>query len=165
MMLYIDNVPLRNDYTNVSIVNTKSQLDGTNQLLIASRGITFYLNQFKNVMAMGKQVITFTQDTNKMIRYLYNLVKSFYGNCDYFICTYKLTSYEPINDTNLSALITRLSREYFGKPYSINDYRHIYESYIQSQPNYMNTKLDDREKLHKKALHGSAAALKYKIIN
>lgn len=160
LSLYILNPPIRNDYANVKIINNKKDLTSNeNYLLISSRDVKFYLNKFKNVNKMGPVVIGFTKDTNKFIRHYYNLLKP-----QYFINSIG-NKINPIADTTLSTKISTLSKQYFGHDYSINDYRHIWENDIQSNPNYMNLSVSKREDLHKQLLHSTSTAMNYKIIN
>jgi hypothetical protein len=57
--------------------------------------------------------------------------------------------------------VKTVSEQYFMKPLSINDYRHIWEISIQNDEHYNKLNLNDREALHKQLLHSMNTALKY----
>jgi hypothetical protein len=57
-----------------------------------------------------------------------------------------------------------MSDRVFGKPLTINDYRHIFEIAIQKDPNYKDMTIAEKEKLHESLLHNHNTALRYNLI-
>lgn len=177
LSLYVLNPPIRNDYARVKIItNLQDKKDieangNENFLFIGTKEIKFHLNDFKNLKTMGPIVITYDKETNKLIRLYYKMLKILKAESlnDNEMQLYFINSItrkiNPLSESTLSTKIIQLSNKYFEHNYSINDFRHIWENAIQSDPQYMNLSVTKRENLHRQLLHSTATAMNYKIIN
>jgi hypothetical protein len=61
----------------------------------------------------------------------------------------------------LARQIARFSDRIFGKPLTINDFRHSWEMQIQNSIEYQRASVEERKEMHAKLLHGHAIALQY----
>ena len=164
--IYILNPAIRNNYHDVKIINNLRQRDpNINQILINSKDVKFYLNKFKNVGSMGEQVIKYNNDTTKIIRSFYTLMKSQFTDMEYFINSITRNGIKVLPDSALSARIKKINHHYFGEDWSINDIRHIWENAIQNDPNYMQHTISEREGMHRQLLHSARQAMAYKTFD
>jgi hypothetical protein len=64
----------------------------------------------------------------------------------------------------LTQRIKRASMSVFTKDLTINSYRHIWEGYYHSHPDYVNMTIKDAEKLHEMLMHSYDVAKRYNLI-
>jgi hypothetical protein len=162
--LYVNNAPLRNDYADINIVSSKKVTTDTkkNYMVLNNKSVYIILNVYKNSERINNQYkIEISKYNIKLIR----LLKSLYKIIDYpfqFLFNHiSRNKIEKSTDTSLVKRIPILSTRYFGKPLSINDYRHIYEMELQHSERYKNMNIIEREHEHQLLLHSTSEAMRY----
>lgn len=162
MCLYVLNPALRNDFANLEIITKAAKLeDKGNFLVVNPRALYIYLNEYKNSRAIGSVRINLTDYTIKVIRNIFKLHKALKIVSPTLFLHISEKKIEPMTEDAMKKRIKAVSNQYFNKPLSINDYRHIWEIAIQNDDNYKNLSLNDREGLHRQLLHSMNTALKY----
>jgi hypothetical protein len=166
LCFYILNPPLRNDLAELKLVRKKADIvdKKTNYIVISTRRIYIYLNEFKNSKSMGPTEINISAYVVQIIRNLIKLFKYTYPDESIDTLFHKVgekKKFEARTEDNLRKRIQTISKKYFEIPLSINDYRHIWEIDIQSAADYNNMTLNEREDLHKQLLHNLNTALRY----
>lgn len=137
--------PLRLDYYNVPI-NRKD----TNYMTYDGKTLTFYLNDFKNVKSMGKQVITYQDpviDEYMKLKPEYLLYRVNRGKLNIFN-----------SRTAFGVHLSHLFQKYTGKKITINDIRKIVESHNIQSPDYVTKTNREKNALHGKLLHKTSTA-------
>lgn len=138
--------PLRLDYYNVPI-NRKD----TNYMTYDGKTLTFYLNEFKNVKSMGKQVITYQDpviDEYMKLKPEYLLYRVNRGKLNIFS-----------SRTAFGVHLTHLFQKYTGKKITMNDIRKIIESHNIQNPDYVTKTNREKNEMHSKLLHKTSTAL------
>lgn len=162
MCLYVLNPALRNDFHNLEIITKAAKLeDKGNFLVVNARALYIYLNEYKNSRSMGSVRINLTDYTVGIIRNLFKLYKALKITPTTLFNHISEKKVEPMTEDAIKKRVKTVSEQYFMKPLSINDYRHIWEIAIQNDDNYKNLNLNDREALHQQLLHSMNTALKY----
>jgi hypothetical protein len=67
------------------------------------------------------------------------------------------------NEEVMRRKVPRITEKLFGVPMSINDFRHLWEIDIQSNPNYATYTLQQRRNLHLELLHDTKIAQEYNV--
>jgi hypothetical protein len=158
LSLYVDTPALRNDYGNMKIVKNISECtDDANYLVYNKRDIYLILSVYKTVVSFGKlKRIDLEDATKQAIRELLNYRKSTGVNSEYLFSTN--------SRVGMVQRIKRASKIVFGEPYSINVYRHAWETHIQHRPDYASLTLAERDALHHRLLHHMNVALEYNLV-
>lgn len=138
--------PLRLDYFNVPI-----NREDTNYMTYNGKTLTFYLNSFKNVKSMGKQVITYN-DHNidnymRVVQPKYLLYQHVKNGLQIFNSRAAFGNH-----------LTNLFKKYTGKKITINDIRKIHESYNIQHPEYAKKTNKEKNAIHGKLLHKTSTA-------
>lgn len=162
MCLYVLNPALRNDFHNLEIITKAAKLeDKGNFLVVNARALYIYLNEYKNSRSMGSVRINLTDYTVSVIRNLFKIYKALKITPTTLFNHVSEKKIEPMTEDAMKKRVKTVSEQYFMKPLSINDYRHIWEIAIQNNDNYNKLNLNDREALHQQLLHSMNTALKY----
>jgi len=162
MCLYVLNPALRNDFHNLEIISKAAKLeDKGNFLVVNARALYIYLNEYKNSRSMGAVRINLTDYTIGVIRNLFKIYKALNITPTTLFNHVSEKKVEPMTEDAMKKRVKTVSEQYFMKPLSINDYRHIWEIAIQNDGHYNKLNLNDREALHKQLLHSMNTALKY----
>ena len=162
MCLYVLNPALRNDFHNLELITKASKLeDKGNFLVVNARALYIFLNDYKNSRSMGSVRINLTDYTVAIIRNLFKLYKALKITPTTLFNHVSEKKIEPMTEDAMKKRVKAVSEQYFMKPLSINDYRHIWEIAIQNDDGYKNLNLNDREALHQQLLHSMNTALKY----
>jgi hypothetical protein len=168
---YVWQPSLRNDYSTLHITKKVVGLkNDRNWLQIKKTGeMNIIMNEYKNAKSMGKQTIKIEDEKLKwLLIYWLNLLTKLLGDQPKHLFYYSINAEGKIeyidNKQSVSKAISRISEKVFDKPLSINDYRHIWESSLQSSIEYQRATQPEREEMHKKLLHGHMAALNYNMI-
>ena len=135
--------PLRLDYYNVPI-NTVN----TNYMTYDGNILTFYLNAFKNVKSMGKQVITYDDD---FIREYFTTVKP-----EYLLYNKKRNIFS--SRIAFGKHIKALFKKYTGIEMTINDIRKIHESHTIQGAGYATMTNRQKSEIHRRLLHTTSTA-------
>lgn len=166
LSLYINQPPIRNDFAKCKIIsNKKSITDKGNYFLITSKTMYFYLNEYKNKKILGSVRINISKVNQQYLRYYLALIKKIYKHLpEYIFNNYKQTDIVPLTEEPIIKRLMKLSNHLFGKPLSVNAYRHIYEIYLQNDPNYNKLTIAQKNNLHKQSLHSTITAQAYNRI-
>ena len=163
LCMYVFQPAIRNDFYQMKIVYNKKDINTTdNFILISPRSIYLYLNKFKTKDNFGSVRLELNQFTVKQIRNMLKLRKALGYTTESLFNHVTAKAITPIQTP--TAFINRLgnnSYKFFGKKYTINIYRSIWETSIQHDPNYQNLSLEERENIHKQLLHHTSVALSY----
>lgn len=163
LSMYINMPATRNDLYACRIVHKKSDMnEKENFILISPRSIYLYLTQYKTAGRYGPIRLTIGAINERLIRNLIKLRKMLkFTNDNLFTHTSSSGLSDIKDETTLIQRLKKTSNEYFGKPLSINSYRHSWETHIQHSPEYINATLAEREAIHMKLLHSLGTALYY----
>jgi hypothetical protein len=161
MAMYVLNPALRNDLHNLSIIKKAGDIEKKNYLVVNPRALYVYLNEFKNSRSMGPVRVDLTDYTKQLIRNLFKIYTALKLKPASLFNHVSATKIEPMTEDALKKRVKAVSKQYFGKELSINDYRHIWEISIQNDESYRNLNLNDREAVHKQLLHSLNTAMKY----
>ncbi len=162
MCLYVLNPALRNDFHNLDIITKAANLkEEGNFLVVNPRALYIYLNEYKNSRSMGAVRINLTDYTVNIIRNLFKIYKALKIKPITLFNHISEKKVELMTEDAMKKRVKFVSEQYFMKPLSINDYRHIWEIAIQNDDSYKNLNLNDREALHRQLLHSMNTALKY----
>jgi len=163
LSLYINQPPIRNDYARLKIVhNKKSITDKGNYFMITPKTMYVYLNEFKTKYSFGSIRIELSKINQQHLRYYLRLVKKIYKQVpEYLFNSYKVDEIIPLTEDAIIKRLLKTSNNIFGKALSVNAYRHIYEIYLQSSPEYQKLTIGQKNDLHKQLLHTIKEAPRY----
>lgn len=161
--MYVNTPAVRNDYRQLIIVsNAKSTNDADNFIVINSRGAYVILNKYKTAKSFGKVKLSIDKETTKCIRDMLKFRKSVGLESPFLFNHISKRGLEPIGaQINMIMRIRNVSIQIFGFIQTINDFRHAWETHIQSQPEYQTMTLAQRATEHAKLLHHLPIALEY----
>lgn len=163
MCMYLLQPALRNDFANLKIITKKELISTDNYLVVNARACYVYLNQFKNAKSFGPVRIDLDNKTILSIRYLIKLYKQVSSRLipsSLFNHVSRIRR-EDRSEEALRKHIKVVSKHYFDIDIGVNQFRHLWEIHIQSQPGYSQLSYDCKKKLHSKLLHSVDTALKY----
>lgn len=167
LALYVLEPPPRNDIWNLRLVDAKGKAsDKTSNYAIVPRsgGVTLVFQDYKNSRLLGRiERKLKDESTIGAIRDLVKLYGDVLGHKPEFLLNMITRDDEikPDNSDAMSKRIALLSKRMFGKPLSINDYRHLYEINLQGGDEYKGMSYTDKKAAHGELMHGVDTALKY----
>lgn len=163
LSLYINMPAVRNDFAYLHIATSKGALnDQDNFIVVTGRTVYMVLNHYKTAGRYGSVKLDVGPINAALIRGLLKVRKVLGWESPYLFAHQGSDGLTPIKGTNsLGKHIRVTSEEYFDKPYTINTYRHAWETHIQHSPEYANMTIAEREALHVKLLHSIGTALYY----
>jgi hypothetical protein len=168
LSLYIFTPAIRNNYWTLNIIKYKKDIDTStnlNYMILNQTHVYIYLQNYKNVSALKSIKIDIDKETQKLIKLYMKLLEILLNEKPkHFLYHISLKKIEPAKENATKTKIIDLSKKYFNIPFSINDYRHMWEIYIQNSEEYKKMTYKQKEKLHNKLLHSIDTALKYNII-
>lgn len=164
--LYVNTPAIRNDYYDVNIIpNIKHINKIDNFIVLNKRGAYLILNHFKTANTFGQVKLMIDKKTTKFIKEMLNIRKDlgFISNKLFNHVSQKgLTQItQPIS---MIMRVRTSSEKFLGIQKSINDFRHAWEVYIQSRPEYTTMTIEERAKEHAKLLHHLPIALEYNYV-
>ena len=166
--LYTFTPAIRNNYWTLNVINYKKDIDqnsNLNYMIWNQAHVYLYLQNYKNSKSLGSIRIDIDKITQKYIKLYLKLLESLLNEKPkYFLYHISLKKIEPSKENATKFKITDLSEKYFNKSYTINDFRHMWEVYIQNSEDYKSMTYKQKEKIHNKLLHSIDTALKYNII-
>jgi hypothetical protein len=165
---YILQPALRNDWVTLNLAKSVTATNRTNNwLVIRGDRMILILNDFKNIAQMGPQEIEVQSQRLK------NLIKLWLTALEYTLGTKptkllyysrQLKELKLLDDpASMSRVLPIVSKRWFNVPYTINDFRHLWEIYIQTNPEYANMSAAQKVELHRQLLHGPRVAVEYNI--
>ena len=144
--LYVTQVPVRNDYARMHIVNdiedAKSKL--RNYIIVTPQKISFLLNVYKTSARYGPLLFDASPYVTKLLR-----------------SDPKLFDIFSLSENAMQKRVNVSSRRVFGLPMSINVFRHIYEIALQSSEQYRKMTISERAREHHRLAHSLLTGLGY----
>lgn len=139
--LYVNNPPQRNNFYNINVVKKEADIDPLrNNLVVNTRGITLITDLYKTFKVYGRLKLKLSNETSRLIR---------------------LLNFPVFSEEAFKARLRRASLRVFGKPLTINDYRHIYEIDLQHSDKYKDMTILEKRKAHEALKHSGTTAQKY----
>lgn len=167
--VYVLQPPLRNDWFALKMINKLGDATDpkSNYIYIKSKSkIKLILNHYKTAYITGTTTIDI-EDANlrkyisgwaKIINVLLDNPERFMG----YLITKNTITYNPNTETTRRGMAI-ISNKLFGKPLTINDFRHIYEIDLQTDPEYAKMTQAERNAEHAKLLHSTPTAQLYNV--
>jgi hypothetical protein len=144
--------PLRLDYYNVPIYYTEYNDSNTNYFIYKDNVLTFYLNKFKNVKSMSKQVFTYSDPV--IIEYIDKMTEELGHKPTHLLYMYYLNKFQLFESrTAFGIHLTNIIRRATGHHITINTIRKIHETDLINSEEYKAMTIEEKEKAHKKLLH------------
>ena len=168
LALYLYQPALRNDWANLHITSKKTGLDPKkNYLYIKGNLMQLIMHTYKTDKHMGEQVINIRPELVKLLKIWLPVVQRKTGDklAKPFMYTINSKQFEHIaNGDAMRRKIPRIGGRVLGIDLSINDYRVLWETAIQSDPVYQQLTVAEKKKLHHELLHGIDISKYYKKI-
>lgn len=164
---YLFQPALRNDWGALNITGKMTGLD-TNKNYLYVRGSTMriVMNVFKNAKSLGQVILEVRPKLVELLKIWISVLTKMLGQKPNYLLYYNITKTKCEfidNDEALRRQIPRISKRIFGVEMSINDFRHLHEIAIQTDPAYATMKDEDRKALHRELLHGIEIARLYNV--
>jgi hypothetical protein len=155
--------PMRLDLPTIKIFSEPSEFSKENYIIIKSKKeVELYMNDFKNVKTFGKAKMTYPDIVSKEInKYLEYLKKYNYSCVDGDYLFFSPKTKKAYTQNYFGKFLPTIFQKYIGKPITINDIRHIYETTVITSPDYAKKTLKEKEQIHKKLLHNFKTAQEY----
>lgn len=175
---YLFQPALRNDWAALHLIKKKPPTNNQNYLYIRNGNMKLFLNTFKNVKSLGPQIIDVQPELSKFMTIWLSIINHHNNDMKlsgeigsshnpieyplyYWISKFKF--YYQTEEDALRRAIPNAFDRVLGSKLSINDLRHLWEMYIQSDPNYMKLTQAEKINIHKQLLHGVAIAQLYNV--
>lgn len=151
---YVLQPAIRNDWFDMRVTNKKSDTkNGGNWLHKTSRNkMTLIMQDYKNAFAFGRREIPITKELSPWLRMWLNTGDE------------RDRVFRNMSDNVFGKMLARASKNVFGQPLTINDFRHIWEIHFQTDPKYATMSVADKDKLHAQLLHSTEAAMLYNTV-
>ena len=166
--LYLFQPALRNDWADLHLTDKKTGLDPKKNYLYNKGSVMqLIMHVYKTDKHMGEQVITVRPELVKLLKIWIPIVKQRTGDklAKPFMYTINSKQFDHIaNEDAMRRKIPRISGRLLGSDLSINDYRVLWETAIQSDPVYQSLTVAEKKKLHHELLHGIDISKYYKKI-
>lgn len=165
--VYLFQPALRNDWGALNLTGKMSGLDiNKNYLYIRGSTMRLIMNVFKNAKSLGQVIIEVRPKLVELLKIWISVLTKMIGHKPTYLLYYYITKSKCDfidNDEALRRQIPRISKRIFGVEMSINDYRHLWEIDIQTNPSYAKMTIEDKKKLHLQLLHGIEIAQHYNV--
>lgn len=155
--------PMRLDLPTIKIYSEPSEFTKENYIVVKSKKeVELYMNDFKNIKSFGKTMMTYPDSVSKEInKYIDFLKKHNYSCVDGDYLFFSPRTKKAYTQNYFGKYLATIFQEYIGKPITINDIRHIYETAVITSPDYAKKTLKEKEQIHKKLLHNFKTAQEY----
>lgn len=168
LALFLYQPALRNDWADLHLTSKKTGLDPKkNYLYIKGNLMQLIMHTYKTDKHMGEQVITIRPELVKLLKIWLPIVQQKTGDklAKPFMYTINSKQFDRIvNEDAMRRKIPRISGRVLRIDLSINDYRVLWETAIQSDPVYQSLTVAEKKKLHHELLHGIDVSKYYKKI-
>lgn len=168
LALFLYQPALRNDWADLHVTSRKTGLEPQkNYIYIKGKLMQLIMRTYKTDRHMGEQVINIRPELVKLLKIWLPIVKKRAGDklAKPFMYTINSKQFEHIvNGDAMRRKIPRISGRVLGIDLSINDYRVLWETAIQSDPGYQQLTVAEKKKLHHELLHGIDISIYYKKI-
>lgn len=171
---YVFQPALRDNYSHMKFATSKAKTkDFSFNYFRFNRSwtdCTIHMSVYKNLKIMGKDVqLGVMQSLIDVMKNWYSFLKLMLGKDPQYVFLYDINMTAKtitwIDSKNgLTQRIKRASMSVFGRDLTINSYRHIWEGYYHSHPDYVNMTIKDAEKLHEMLMHSYDVAKRYNLI-
>ncbi len=139
--LYADSIPARNDYHDINIVSSIKDIDpARNNLVLTNGSATLVTDLYKTFKIYGRMIHKLAPETFKLI---------------------KVFGFPVLKEDAFKKALSRAGMKLLGQSLTANDYRHIYETHLQSSPDYQKMTIAEKVKAHGKLYHNPTTAAKY----
>lgn len=170
LAMYILQPAIRNDYNDINIISAKNQAtNDKNYIHIRPTKSVLILNNYKTANAYGKQEIEIQSDKLiKLINHWVQLLTFLLKQKPTKLFYYKITKTNIQSENGLDAIRKALGRNselYLGQKLTINDFRHLWEIDIQTNPKYSKYTVEQKKQIHMRLLHSMDIAQKYNVID
>ena len=165
--VYLLQPALRSDWGSMHLTGRISNLStDRNYLYVKGLTMTIIMNTYKNAKVLGQVRINVRPRLVELMTIWLRVLKNLLGGSPLHPLYYNITKTNidyVENDEALRRQIPRISKRIFGVALSINDYRHLWEINIQTDPAYAKLSDDARKEIHKELLHGLHIAQLYNV--
>lgn len=172
LFLYTQRPPLRLDYYYTKVYTKEDNInieikkkEDRNFILWNNNYMTLYINDYKNVIKLGKLKFRLENNIYKHLIYYFSIMKHINGKIEYLLYYNKDNANKiEVVEQNLtlsafSNKIQSLTKKITGKKLSVSDLRKLYESYFISSKEYENMTNRQKNLIHHKLLHSQASAV------
>lgn len=150
LAVYVLQPAIRNDWYDMKITTKLADAKtGGNWLHVRKTKLTLIMQEYKNDKNMGKVMIPIT---NELTPWLNRWIKG------------RERVFDINNDNSFGKALSRASQRVFGQPLTINDFRHIWEIAIQTDPSYATKTAAEKDSIHRMLLHSTEAAMLYNVV-
>ncbi len=168
LALYLYQPSLRNDWADLHVTSKKTGLEPQkNYIYIKGKLMQLIMHTYKTDKHLGEQVINIRPELVKLLKIWIPIIKKKSGDklAKPFMYTINSKQFEHIaNEDAMRRKIPRIGGRVLGIDLSINDYRVLWETAIQSDPVYQTLTVAEKKKLHHELLHGIDVSKYYKKI-
>ena len=171
---YVFQPALRDNYSHMKFATSKTKTkDHSFNYFRYNRSwseCTIHMNIYKNLKVMGEDVqLGVMPPLINVMKNWFHFLKLILGQDPQYVFLYDINmTAKTITWTDskhgLTQRIKRASLSVFERDLSINSYRHIWEGYYHSHPDYAKMTIKDSEKLHEMLLHNYNTAKRYNLI-
>lgn len=172
---YLYQPALRNDWGSLSLTTRLTGNDTSkNHLYIRGNTMRLIMNVFKNSKTMGQVIIDIRPKLVELLKIWLSVLTKINGSKPLHPLYYNITKTKCEfieNDEAIRRQLPRITAKVFGlkdkddEPVgmSINDFRHLWEIAIQTDPAYATMTEAARKALHRELLHGNEIARFYNV--
>lgn len=164
---YIDQPALRGNWATMRFSPSKSKIDKDHNWLVLNARITkLYMRDFKNVNKLGKVEIDLYPTFIKRMKLWISVLRTIMKSTPPYVLHYSITKTSIVHVGSEKALtknIPRIGLRILDKTITIDDYRHLWEMYIQNDASYAKMTAKERENIHKQLLHSTAIGQLYNV--
>lgn len=156
MMLFISvRYPLRLSLYDINVVRKKNLMNDTtkNYLYITNNGISFIMNEFKNVKQMGQQTIKMFESDAKIVREYLKFLKRNNVSSNKFILNYYIKVIEFSSADMFAKKLKNLLKKKLNKDITMNQIRSSYETALIQSAEYNKMTNEAKEQAHARLLH------------
>lgn len=169
MAVYVWQPALRNNWAGMEWATTKRQAsdDKTNYYLKKATTSQLIMRRYKNDYSMGEQIIDVRSKLDTLMKHWYLLLSAMLGEKPKYVLLYKINSKSISYNENTETfkkLLPRLFKDLCGKEQTINSLRHAWEKQIQTDIDYKNLSVNEKEQLHRELLHNFNTAQRYHLL-
>lgn len=167
--VYALQPPLRSDWFALKIVKRLGDIKDSDSNFIYIKNqsrMKLILNEYKTAYLTGTRSIEI--EDPDLRRYIYGWYKILTVLVEEpaYLLGYTITKTAIVYNENTETTrrtIPIISQKVFGKPLTINDFRHIYEINLQTDPRYAKMTQAERNTEHAKLLHSTPTAQLYNV--
>lgn len=170
MAVYVYQPAIRNNYADMEWTTTKKGANDSNKNYYWKKpsGSKLIMRKYKNDYSLGEQYINVRPKLNQYMKNWYTLLTKMIGTNPTYVLNYTITSKSIKHNPNTESFKKQLPRtfnELTRLHITINSLRHAWEDKIQSQPNYNNLTVGEKEAIHKELLHNFDTAQRYQLLD